>query len=107
MSINPGKIQIPVVLNRGAPQGYAPDMGYREPREGFWIVFSKSSANLLHLPSHAKVRSTTHLRGMSSKPSALPERLTVSIFRSPILARAFSIITSLYHPVRSLKSSLK
>jgi hypothetical protein len=45
---------------------------------------SKSLAGLRHLPSHAKVPSTTHRRGRTSKPLALSDRLTISIvnFRS-------------------------
>jgi hypothetical protein len=36
--------------------------------------FSTSFASLRHLPSHAKVRSTTQRRGSTSKPFALSER---------------------------------
>ncbi len=38
--------------------------------KAFRVRFSKSFASLRHLPSHAKVRSTTHRRGMTSKPCA-------------------------------------
>jgi len=38
--------------------------------KAFRVRFSKSFASLRHLPSQAKVRSTTHLRGMTSKPFA-------------------------------------
>jgi len=48
--------------------------------------FSQSFANLRHLPSHAKVRSTTQRRGMTSKPFALSERLTISIVQQPIFS---------------------
>ncbi len=39
--------------------------------------FSQSFASLRHLPSHAKVRSTTQRRGRTSKPFALSLRLTI------------------------------
>src|SRR6476660_5860034 len=48
------------------------------------IVASKSFASLRQRPSHAKVRSTTHLRGGTSKPCAVSERLIISIVHSPI-----------------------
>jgi hypothetical protein len=38
--------------------------------KAFRVRFSKSLASLRHLPSQAKVRSTTHRRGMTSKPCA-------------------------------------
>ena len=41
------------------------------------MVFSQSFAIRRQRPSHAKVRSTTHLRGMTSKPIAVSERLTI------------------------------
>jgi len=41
--------------------------------------FSRPLANRQHRFSHTKVRSTTHLRGITSKPSALSERLTIWI----------------------------
>lgn len=49
---------------------------------------SKSLASLRHLPSHAKVRSTTHRRGRTSKPLALSDRLTISVVYFPIFCRA-------------------
>ena len=54
------------------------------------IVFSQSFANLRHRFSHAKVRSTTQRRGMTSKPLAVSERLTISIVQSPILSSSLS-----------------
>ena len=45
------------------------------------VRFSKSFARRRHLPSHAKVLSTTHLRGMTSKPTAVSDRLTISVSR--------------------------
>lgn len=50
--------------------------------------FSQSLANLRHRPSQAKVRSTTHRRGSTSKPLAVPERFTISIVHSPIRSSA-------------------
>ena len=47
------------------------------------MVFSQSLANLRQRPSQAKVRSTTHRRGRTSKPLAASERLMV--FRSATL----------------------
>lgn len=47
------------------------------------MVFSKSLASLRHRPSHANVRSTTHRRGSSSKPSARSDRLTISSVNFP------------------------
>ena len=44
---------------------------------------SQSLANLRHLPNQAKVRSTTHLRGRTSKPSAVSERLMISMVHWP------------------------
>jgi hypothetical protein len=41
------------------------------------IDFSQSLARRRQRPSHAKVRSTTHLRGKTSKPSAVSERLII------------------------------
>jgi hypothetical protein len=52
------------------------------------IDFSQSLANLRHRLSHAKVRSTTHLRGMTSKPFAVSERLTIWIVQFPTPIRA-------------------
>ena len=45
------------------------------------VRFSKSFARRRHLPSHAKVLSTTHLLGMTSKPVAVSDRLTISVSR--------------------------
>ena len=45
------------------------------------VRFSKSLARRRHLPSHAKVLSTTHLLGMTSKLIAASDRLTISVFR--------------------------
>ena len=41
------------------------------------IDFSQSLARRRQRPSHAKVRSTTHLRGKTLKPSAISERLII------------------------------
>ena len=38
------------------------------------VDFSQSFASRRHRPSHAKVRSTTHLRGSTSKPLAVSDR---------------------------------
>ena len=45
--------------------------------------FSQSFASLRHRPSHAKVRSTTHRRGRTSKPLAVSERLMISMLQAP------------------------
>ena len=45
------------------------------------VRFSKSFARRRHLPSQAKVLSTTHLLGMTSKPVAVSDRLTISVSR--------------------------
>src|SRR4249919_2188920 len=55
------------------------------------IVASKSFASLRQRPSHAKVRSTTHLRGRTSKPCAVSERLMISIVHSPIASKPSAI----------------
>lgn len=47
------------------------------------IVFSQSFANLLHRPSQAKVRSTTHRLGSTSNPVTVSDRLMISIVQSP------------------------
>jgi len=53
---------------------------------------STSLANLRHLPSQAKVRSTTHRRGRTSKPFVLPERLMISTVQRPIFfSRRFNL----------------
>ena len=44
---------------------------------------SQSFASLRYLPSHAKVRSATHLRGWTLKPVVSSVRLMMSRFRSP------------------------
>ena len=41
------------------------------------VVCLQSFANLRHLPSHAKVYSTTYLRGGTSNPSTVSERFTI------------------------------
>ncbi len=51
-------------------------------------VFSKSLARRRFRPSRAKVRSTTHRRGSSTKPLAVSDRLMISIFQSPRQAMA-------------------
>ena len=48
--------------------------------------FSQSFAKRRHLPSHAKVRSTTQRRGRTSKPLALSERLTIWKVNSAIFS---------------------
>lgn len=50
--------------------------------------FSQSLASLRHRPSQAKVRSTTHRRGRTSKPLAVSVRLIISFVHSPILSSA-------------------
>ncbi len=52
------------------------------------VDFSQSLARRRQRPSHAKVRSTTHLRGKISKLSALSERRMISIVQSPQPFRA-------------------
>ena len=44
---------------------------------------SQSFANLRQRPSQAKVRSTTHRRGSTSKPLAVSDRLMISTVQSP------------------------
>src|SRR5450759_2868079 len=61
------------------------------------MVASKSFANLRQRPSHAKVRSTTHLRGRTSKPCAVSERLMISIVHSPIRFKAFRNLSPRAH----------
>jgi hypothetical protein len=51
---------------------------------------SQSFASLRHLPSHAKVRSTTHLRGWPLKPVVSSVRLMMSRFQSPFPASALT-----------------
>jgi hypothetical protein len=43
--------------------------------KAFRVRFSKSFASLRHLPSHENVRSTTHLRGMTSRALRVSEAL--------------------------------
>jgi len=45
------------------------------------LWFSKSLARRRHLPSQAKVLSTTHRLGMTSKPTAASDLLTISVFK--------------------------
>ncbi len=51
-------------------------------------VFSQSLAMRRHRPSHARVRSTTRRRGMTSKPCAVSERFTICNAQRPIFSRA-------------------
>ena len=51
-------------------------------------VVSKSFARRRFRPSQAKVRSTTHRRGSSTKPLAVSDRLMISMTQSPRPARA-------------------
>ena len=44
---------------------------------------SQSLARRRQRPSHAKVRSTTHRRGRTSKPLAVSDRLMISMVQSP------------------------
>ncbi len=56
------------------------------------IVRSQSLASLRHRPSQAKVRSTTHRRGITANPLAVSLCLTTSIVQSPwpaIASRSF------------------
>ena len=46
------------------------------------VRFSKSLARRRHLPSQANVLSTTHRLGMTSKPTAVSDRLTISVSMS-------------------------
>ena len=46
--------------------------------------FSRSLANRRHRPSQAKVRSTTHLRGKTSNPSTVSERLMIWTLQQPM-----------------------
>jgi len=47
------------------------------------IDLSQAFARRRQRPSQAKVRSTTHLRGSTTKPLATSERLTISMVHSP------------------------
>ena len=48
------------------------------------IDVSQSFARRRHLPSHAKVRSTTHRRGKSLKPLVSSHRRMTSIVQPPL-----------------------
>ena len=52
------------------------------------IVFSQSFASLRHRLSQAKVRSTTHRLGRTSKPWAVSDRLMISSVQVPMSSRA-------------------
>ena len=52
------------------------------------IDFSQSLASRRHRLSQAKVLSTTHRLGRSSKPWAVSERLMISSFQRPMSSRA-------------------
>ena len=55
------------------------------------VRFSKSLASRRHLPSQANVLSTTHRLGMTSKPTAVSDRLTISVSKwCKIFFRAWS-----------------
>ena len=55
------------------------------------VRFSKSLASRRHLPSQANVLSTTHRLGMTSKPTAVSDRLTISVSKwGKIFFRAWS-----------------
>ena len=58
---------------------------------------SQSFASLRHLPSHAKARSTAHLRGWTRKPVVSSVRLMMSRFQSPFPASALRPLTFLRH----------
>ena len=62
------------------------------------IVASKSLARRRHRPSQARVLSTTHLRGRTSKPFAVSERLMISTVQVPRLARASVSFSPAYPP---------
>lgn len=49
--------------------------------------FSQSFASRRQRPSHAKVRSTTHCLGSTSKPVAVSDRLTICSVQRPRLTR--------------------
>lgn len=57
------------------------------------IVASKSFAGLRQRPSHAKVRSTIALRGRTSNPFAVSERVMISIVHSTIRFNAFRTLS--------------
>ena len=63
------------------------------------VRFSKSLASRRHLPSQANVLSTTHRLGMTSKPTAVSHRLTISVSRwGKIFFRAWSNTGPWYPP---------
>lgn len=51
--------------------------------------FSQSLASLRHLLIHAKVRSTTHRLGRTSKPLTVSERLMISMVHLPLPLRVW------------------
>jgi hypothetical protein len=53
----------------------------RKNASAFRLRFSQSLASLRQRLSQAMVRSTIHLRGRTSKPCAVSERLTISMLR--------------------------
>ena len=63
------------------------------------VRFSKSLASRRHLPSQANVLSTTHPLGMTSKPTAVSDRLTISVSKwGKIFFRAWSNTGPWYPP---------
>ena len=63
------------------------------------VRFSKSLASRRHLPSQANVLSTTHRLGMTSKPTAASDRLTISVSKwGKIFFRAWSNTGPWYPP---------
>lgn len=52
------------------------------------VYRSKSRANLRLRLIHAKILSTIHRLGRTTKPSALWQRLTISTFHLPVFAAA-------------------
>ena len=55
---------------------------------GLWMVALTSLASLRHRPNQAKIRSTTHRLGKTSKPFAVSDRLMICTVQRPILAKA-------------------
>ena len=51
--------------------------------------FAQSLAGRRQRPSHAKARSTTHLRGSTSKPFAVSERFAICNVQRPKLRHMF------------------
>ena len=63
------------------------------------VRFSNSLASRRHLPSQANVLSTTHRLGMTSKPTAVSHRLTISVSKwGKIFFRAWSNTGPWYPP---------